>query len=147
MALPTTTSSPVVVQQVQGLSQQLKAFAQNALTSLQGAVDADFIFDFTSRFYNTGAMLNQYAGTPGLDGMATQVIPGYSGSMTADINATTAAGQNVINWIVTNFPKDAQGYAQAYTINANGSRSAAQFAPSATAGLRTLLQTFINTIN
>jgi hypothetical protein len=149
MPLPaSTTSLPFVLDEVQRLAQVLKAEAQNANAFLAAQnVDSDWVFRFLDRFYSLGAALNAWAATPGLDAYATANINAYSGTLTTDIAATIVAGQAVINWIVTNFPKDSTGnFVLSHTINANGSRTPRQFTPTDTTGLRTALSAFIATV-
>lgn len=149
MALPaSTTSLPFVLYEIQSLAVSIKSVAQSALATLQaGSVNSDWIFNFLDRFYSLGVSLNTWAQVPGLNAAATAHIPSYSGTLTTDISTTTSAGLACISWIVTNFPKDSTGqYVMAYKINADGSRTPTTFTSSQTAGLQTLLQSFIATI-
>ena len=152
MALPaSTTSLPTVLYETQNLAQGMRAVAQGAVTTLAAQnVDAVWVFNFLDRFYSLGLALSTWAATPGLDEFAianVKMTPPYAGSYTADINATIAAAQACVNWVVTNFPKDSTNtYILAFVLNANGSRTPAQFTPAQTVGLRTALNAFIATI-
>ena len=149
MAFPaSTTSLATVLFEMQSLANSMKGQAQNALTfATTNNIDSNFVFTFLDRFYALGSALNTWKTTPGLNTFATSgALPNYAGNLVNDTDAIINAGLGVIGWVVTNFPKDAQGFVQAYTLQADGSRTAATFTPSQTAGLRTALATFIATI-
>jgi hypothetical protein len=149
MALPTGTSLPFVLYEIQNLAQSMKAEAQSAIaTSAAGSVNSDWIFRFLDRFYQLGLALNTWSATPGLDAYARVNIAGYSaGTLTADIATTLTAGLAVIDWIVTNFPKDSTNtYVLAYQFNADGSRTPTEFSSELTVGLRDTLTAFVATV-
>ncbi len=55
------------------------------------------------------------------------------------------AAQSVISWVIANFPASG-GFLQAYTLNADGSRTPRSFSTAQTAGLQTALTSFVATI-
>ncbi|SRR6266576_1198563 len=121
-----------------------KAQAQNANVSLTGTVNADFIFRMLDQLGAVIAALNAWKAVAGLDAFATGQT--YTGTMSSDCTATVNAAQACINWVVTNFPV-ASTFLQAYTLNADGSRTPRSFTSAQTAGLQTALTSFIATIS
>jgi hypothetical protein len=148
MALPASTvpSLDTVLAQVQNIAAAVKSQAGNVLVSLQGGnVNALFIFQMLDQLSGLITGLNALSGTTGLNTYATAQLPGYSGTMTNDITTTVNAAQACINWVVTNFPASG-GFIQAFTLNANGTRTPASFSSTQTGGLQTLIQALIATI-
>lgn len=148
MALPasSTTALATVLGNLQNLSMSVKFQAQNYLVTLQtGSVNTISIFQFLDQMGGLIAQLNTWKVVSGLDTYATANLPGYGGTLTADITSTVNAGQNCINWVVTNFPVSA-GFLQAFKLNADGTRVATVFTSAQTAGLQTALSAFIATI-
>lgn len=149
MTFPASTlpSLAAVLQNLQNVTASVKAQAQNAIVTLQAvSVDTPFIFQMLDQLRSLITYLNQVQGTAGLNAYATAQCPGYAGTLTTDITATVNSAQACIDWIVANFPKDAGGFAQAFKINADGSRTSALFTSAQTAGLVTVLQALIATI-
>lgn len=64
-------------------------------------------------------------------------VPGYDPA--ADHNTLVGQLNSCINWVTTNFPKDAGGFMMGYTLNADGSRTMATFTSAQTAQLLTLI--------
>lgn len=120
-----------------------KAQAQNALLTLAGTVNTDFIFRMLDQLSGAIAALNQWKATSGLDAFAT--AQGYSGTMSTDCSTAVTAAQACISWVVTNFPNSG-GFLQSHTLNADGSRTPRTFTTGQTAGLQTALSNFIATI-
>lgn len=150
MALPSSTT-PYLGQaliQVLGQAAGTKAQATDALASLQaGPVTTSFIFNLIDVSSAAIFNFNRFKAVTGLDNYATAQVPGYAGTMTADITATIAAIQACIDWIVANFPKDSTNtWILAEQLNADGTRTPRSFSTVQTAGLQTRLQTLIATI-
>lgn len=122
---------------------QWKAQAQNANISLAGTVNADFIFRMLDQLGTVVIALTAWKAITGLDAHATG--QGYVGTMSSDCTATITAAQNCIAWVVTNFPV-ASTFLQAYTLNADGTRTPRTFTTAQTAGLQTNLTAFVATI-
>ena len=122
-----------------------KAQAQNANSNLgAGSVSSDFIFRMLDQLNSVVTAMNAWKAIAGLDAYATG--QGYTGTMSSDCTATINAAQACINWVVTNFPVSAT-FLQAYTLNADGSRTARLFTPAQTAGLQAVLTSFVATIS
>lgn len=150
MVLPSSTN-PYLGQafiQVMGQAAGIKQQATDALAQLQaGPVDANWIFNAVDVMRDALTRFNRFKGVAGLDSYATNQVSGYTGPMTTDITTTVAAIQACIDWIVANFPKDSTAtYLLAYTMAADGSRTARSFSSVQTAGLQTKLQALIATI-
>jgi len=121
-----------------------KAQAQNAnITLAAGNVDSNFIFRMLDQLASVIVALNAWKVVTGLDTYATG--QGYTGTISADCTATVNAAQACINWVVANFPVSAT-FLQAFTLNADGTRTPRTFTPAQTAGLQTNLTAFVATI-
>ncbi len=122
-----------------------KAQAQNALASCQaGPVNSDFVFRLLDQTAAAINALTQWESVSGLNTYATN--QGYAGTMTTDCGAVITAAQAILSWVVANFPTSG-GFLQAYTLNADGSRTPRSFTSAQTAGLQTALINFIATIS
>jgi hypothetical protein len=151
MALPSATSAALnqALNQIMATSSDIKVNGANAVSTLAaGSVDTNYVFMLLDRLRQTIVTLNQVKGVAGLNAYATAQLPGYAGAMVADINATIAACQACIDWVVGIFPKDASvpPWLLAESLNADGSRTPRLFTPAQTAGLRTALTSLIATI-
>ena len=142
------TSLQVILESLQALAAQTKAQANNALGVLQTqSVTTVFVFQFLDQMGALISTLNTWKSTAGLDAFATANLPGYSGTLSADINTVITAGQACITWVFNNFPKDSTNtYILSETLNSDGTRTLRQFTPAQTAGLQTLVQSFVSTI-
>lgn len=120
-----------------------KAQAQNALASLANPVNSDFVFRMLDQLGGIVSALTAWKAVTGLDTLAT--AQGYAGTMSTDCAATITAAQTCIAWVVANFPNSG-GFLQAYTLNADGTRTPRSFTSAQTAGLQTDLTAFIATI-
>lgn len=149
MALPSSTN-PYLGQaliQVLGQAAGTKQQASDALAALAGSVDTTWIFNALDAMRAAIANFNRFKAVAGLDSYATAQVPGYAGTMSADINTTVAAIQACIDWIVANFPKDSTAlWILAQQLNADGTRTPRSFTSVQTAGLQTKLQALIATI-
>lgn len=122
-----------------------KAQAQNALTYIQGhSIDTNYVFSMLDTLRGIVAQINTMVAVSGLNTYATSL--GYSGAMTTDANAVATAATNCISWVTTNFPKDAGGFIQDNTLNADGTRTPASFTSVQTAGLQSSLSSLIAAI-
>jgi hypothetical protein len=146
MALQTSTSamSPAdAYNAIRSNAASVKAQAQNALLSLGGTVNSDFIFRMLDQLGGIIAALNAWKAITGLDAYAT--AQGYTGTLSTDCATCVTAAQACIAWVVANFP-NASGFLQSHTLNADGSRAPRTFTTAQTAGLQTALTNFIATI-
>lgn len=152
MTLPTSTTPWVAQALIQVLSQAagVRAQAVNALATLQaGPVTSTWVFNVVDEMRDAISRFNQFRSVTGLNAYATAQIPGYSGSLTADIATTQAAIQACIDWIVTNFPRDpaTNTWLLAFQMPADGTRTPRSFSTAQTAGLQTLLAAVIATVS
>lgn len=143
-----TTSLGVILTTLQALAGQTKSQAQNSLTQLQTQnVDWQFVYELLKRLNWLITTLNAWRNTTGIDAYATAELPGYAGTLSADMTAVINAAQACINWIVANVPKDStQTYILVEILNSDGTTTLRQFTPAQTAGLQTLIQALIATI-
>jgi hypothetical protein len=143
MPIPSTTKSlEEAWRDIRAQAQFSRLEAQNALSTLGGTVDADWVFQLLIQmrnFINT----SQTWTVPGIDAYVDANVPNYSGVLSTDITAASNAAQAVITWVFTNFPKDAQGFIQAHKLNADGTKIPATFTSAQTAGLQTALTNFV----
>lgn len=148
MTIPASSAGlAATLAQILGTAGSAKGAATNALTALQTtSVDTEFVFQLLDRLRALITNFNTWAAVPGLNAFATAQIPGYAGTLTTDMAATTSAATACINWVSSNFPTDTGGFIQAFTLNADGSRTPRTFAPATTTPLQNLIQTFIGTI-
>lgn len=148
MTLPVSTT-PFLNQaliQVLGQAAGTKAQAQDALATLQaGPVTADWVFNFLAQANAAISNFNRFKNVTGLDAYAQAQVPGYGGTMSADITGVVAAIQTCVNWVVTNFPKDStKTYLLAYTaLASDGSKTPRSFSSTQTSQLQTNLQALI----
>lgn len=150
MPLPSSTTPYLGQALIQMLGQAAgtKQQAIDALATLQaGPVDTNWIFNALDVMRAAIANFNRFKAVTGLDSYATAQVPGYAGTMSADINTTIAAIQACVDWMVANFPKDSTAtWILAQQLNADGTRTPRSFTSVQTGGLQTRLQTVIATI-
>ncbi len=124
----------------------VKQRAQSAVATLASNVNATQVFQILDDIRSQLTVFNQVAAIPGIGGYAQAQFNDNTYNVATEFSAMVAAVQGVVDWTVTNFPKGAGGFLQAYTINADGSRTAAVFTPAQTAGLTTALNAVIASI-
>ncbi len=150
MGVPSTTNYDVgtAVASVSALAASLKVQCANNITALQGGpVSADQIIGVLSSMSGQGDRIASLKATVGLNAQAQTQIPGYVGTMTSDITVLQTALQGVIDWVVNNIPKDANGFILIYTMTPTGSKIVRTFSPAQTTGLVTQLQALQATIS
>lgn len=109
-----------------------------------GPVTSGALLALLANLKGAKGIFTESAGLAGMDAFAQgQLGAGVASDFTAMMNAIDAAG----SWIITNFPKDGSGYLLSETMNGTGDRTERLFTSAQTAGLRTLLDTLISTIN
>ncbi len=150
MAIPASTKSkPDAFLAIMRASSIARNGAVSALATMQaGNVDTDFAFRILDQARTFIAQMNLWKGVPGIDAFFTANVPGYVGVITTDIDTAVTAAQAILNWLVTNFPRDTTSntWLLAQELNADGTRTLRQFTTVQTAGLQTLMQNFLNTI-
>lgn len=105
-----------------------------------GSVTSDDVFRIADDLARAISGFQGVAAIPGIGAYAQAQFNDATYDVVPEFNNMVAAIQAALTWIVTNFPKDTQGFAQAYTLAANGSRTPAAFTSAQTAGLATALQ-------
>lgn len=85
------------------------------------------------------------AATPGIGAYAQQIKNNPTLDVVAEFNSVIASLDQVVAWIVANFPQDGQGFLLAQTLGPAGPVDR-MFTPAQTSGLRTQLDSLIITI-
>lgn len=152
MTLPVTAGTDAVgaVRSTVSVAQTVKAQCSNFITRLQaGPVAADDIYRGVVQGFNQQMnLLGANMAVPGLDAQALALIPGYTGSMVADAQATANAMAACISWVMGAVPKDASDvYVLVLSWNSQGVQTWRMFSPAQSAPLVTLLQAVRATIN
>lgn len=152
MPFPPTSSSTAsledALKQVTSYAGLIKQRTQGMLNaSNAGPVDGAAIINYLRDLVQAKQRLAERASVPGLAAYAqtqyndpTLDIANEYTTMLAAINAT-------VDWIRTNFPKDANGYLLYEQIGANGAVSYRQFTTAQLAAFRTQLTSLTATIN
>lgn len=144
MALQTgaTALSPSkAYDQIRDEAQGIKTAAQAALAFFAANnVTTSYVFHVVDQLTGLINQLTTWSAVAGLNAYAT--AQGYPGTLTTDITACNTAAQACVSWIITNF----NAANVTLTINSDGSHPETTFTPTQTAGLQTLLTTFIATI-
>lgn len=153
MAFPSTSGSiPLTLEsaweQARSMAATIKLNANTMLNLIAaGPVSAIQIVPIPGYLLIQKNMLNQFASVSGIAAYAQAQIGNPSldvaGSFTAMQNAIT----NVANWILTNFPKDGSGNLLYQKYNADGSFAYLSFTQAQLAGLVTVLNALVATID
>lgn len=120
----------------------LPAMAQ----SLAGTVNVNTILQFVDNLKAALQVMAANASVPGLAAYAQAQIGVPSYDPVADYNTLVTQLNDCIAWVTSNFPKDTGGFMQAYTLNADGSRTQATFTSAQTAQLLTRINTALATL-
>jgi len=124
----------------------VKQSAQIAVQLLTGTVTANQVFQIVDNLRSPLQIFAQVAAIPGIAAYAQAQFNDATYDVATEFTNMVNTINAVVNWVVTNFPKDTGGFAQAYTIAADGSRTPVTFTPTQTAGLTTALNAVINQI-
>lgn len=146
-----TTSLGVALSSIQSYASQAKGQAQSALNTLQTTnVTSQWVFSLLDQLGGFIGALNNWLATPGfsaINAYATANIPNYAGTLTTDMQTCVTNATACITWVVNNFPKDSTNtWLEAFSLNADGTRTSRTFTPAQTAGLQSALTTLINSI-
>ena len=131
---------PQAVQATIRLGTRVKSGCDDYIFRLASPIAASVILEILNRMSKAVVNLGNYIAYPGFDDMARAIIAGYTGSLSTDTQITITAMQNTANWVITNIPKDANGWVLVYKWNADGTITDRVFQPAQTAGLVTALQ-------
>lgn len=148
MTFPSTNAMPTLAEGLMRARSQaasIKAIAANNSTAMKaGSISSSGVFSLLDNLLGAKNILSQAAALSGMDTYAeAQLGQSISADFTAMMNAIT----DVINWVVQNFPKDTDGYLQTATMNSDGTRIERSFTSAQTAGLATLLDALVATID
>ena len=124
----------------------VKQSAQIAVQLLTGTVTANQVFQIVDNLRSPLQIFAQVAAIPGIAAYAQAQFNDATYDVATEFTNMVNTINAVVNWVVTNFPKDTGGFAQAYTLAADGSRTPVTFTPAQTAGLTTALNAVINQI-
>jgi hypothetical protein len=127
---------------------QLKQASEQVNTaSLAGPIASRMILTYVSFIADKRAEIVAYAAVPGL----AEYAQGEVNNPALDIQAEYVSMRNALDaardWIVTNFPKDGNGWLLAQSITAQGQLTDRTFSTAALAVFRTQLQALIATID
>lgn len=126
---------------------QVRDNAQGAIAAMAaGPVDTNYIVRLLADMSSLVVLADAWKAVPGIDAAATALWPSYAGTFTTDVASVQSAVQGAIDWVVTNFPKDANGWMLGFQLQANGTLSPRSFTVAQTAGLRTALQGVLNAV-
>ena len=109
------------------------------LNMQSGQMPAGVLLDMVRRMSNQIANLTEMKAAPNLDNVAKRYIPGYTGTLTNDLQATINAMQACIAWVLGNVPKDGNGWVLVYKWNADGAVTERTFNVAQMAALVVLL--------
>lgn len=148
MPFPTNTtrrSLASALDRAQSQADSIKRICQNNKDRMAaGTISSGGLMSLLDNLIGAKSVLLETASLPGIGAFAeAQVGQSVTAEFTAMMGAIDAAGA----WIVTNFPKNAQGYLLAETWGQGGARVERSFATADTAGLRTLLDAVIAAID
>lgn len=150
MAFPTNRtrrSLAAALDRAQSQADTIKRLSESANVSMAGgAVTSSFVLSMLANLRAAKDVFDETSALPGMAAFALaqlndniDVIAGFL----AMTNALTAAGA----WIIQNIPKAADGALKLEDMDAFGNRTERTFSTAQTAGLRTLLDTLIATID
>ena len=125
----------------------VKQSAQIAVQLLAGTVTANQVFQIVDNLRSPLQIFAQVAAIPGIAAYAQAQFNDATYDVATEFTNMVNTINAVVNWVVTNFPKDTGGFAQAYTLTADGSRTATVFTPAQTAGLTAAINAVIASIS
>lgn len=127
----------IIKQRAQGYSVEFAAGNTNVNRIFQAMDDIRSALD----------VFNATAAIPGIGSYAQAQFNDPAYNVATEFTAMVNAVQGVVNWVVTNFPKDGSGFILGYKFNADGSRVPSTFTPAQTAGLRSALDSLAAAIS
>lgn len=142
-----------VLGQVDGIMLMIKSNAADLRTkSAAGPIPAQDVTDYLARLAGLRATLASLAATPNLGAYAQAQKSSPGLDAVAEYTATVAQIDATRAWIITNFPRDAQGNVESRNFNAEGVLVAAgpltgTFTSAQLAGLRTVLSALEATVS
>ena len=150
MAFPTNRtrrSLAAALDRAQSQADTIKRLSESANVSMAaGAVTSSFVLSLLANLRSAKDVFDETAALPGIVAYALDQLNDeidVAAEFVAMTDALTAAGA----WIITNIPKAADGALKLEDMDAQGNRTERTFSTTATAPLRTLLDTLIATID
>lgn len=130
---PSPTSQ--AVQATIRLCAKIESGIDQYILRLSSPTEASLILDILNRMFKATTNLSSYITYPAFDESARAIIPGYTGSLVTDTQITINAMNSTANWVVTNIPKDANGWVLVYKWEADGTITDRIFQPAVMAPL------------
>jgi len=115
--------------------------------SLAGPIQSKKIVDFATFLVDAQDLFNQVAQIPGIGQYAKDQIQDQTLNLGVEFNAMVSEITATKDWIVTNFPKDVNGYLQMVQFDVNGRFTIRTLTTAQTSGLRAQIDNLINTID
>jgi hypothetical protein len=128
----------------------IKVRTQNLRNSSAIAnVNAVTILEYATALADLKAQLQTIVTAPGLAAYAQEQINNNTINIVTEYNNMITTVDTTITWILTNLPKDGSGYLliTQFAPENNGRTISRQFTPAETAGLRTVLDGLLATID
>ena len=126
---------------------RIKNEAANLRTQALGTISAVLVVDLCQLLSSARTSILTASQTSGLEAYARTQINNPSLDLVAAYNAMSAQVTATIDWIRANFPKDDDDYLLVLTIDVDGVKVWRTFTPAETAGLRTVLDSLVATID
>ena len=148
MAFPSAVDSlSRALTDVQNTARSLKSYALSVkAATLAGPVSANLIIELFLRLVEAKAKFAATAAVPGIGQYAKDQFGNQGLNIATEFTAMTGAVDSIGSWIMTNMPKDGDGYLLKDKLTASGV-DVRTFSTAATAGLRTQLDSLLATIN
>jgi len=147
MAFPASTQVKVdALQKVRRTANQLKSSMQTKNDTMESkSVSGAFILSILGETKAAIAVFDEVAAVSGIVVYVQGQYDDDQIDVAAEFSAMKTAAENVRDWIIANLPQSG-GYLAIRTMDANGVIADRMFAPAATAGLRTQIDSLIATI-
>lgn len=127
---------------------ELKRSAQRDQDKMaDGPVTAADILTTLNRAKSAIEVFDVVAVIPGIEPYAQAQYDDSNLDLTAEFSSMRSAAVNARDWIVNNLPADSDGYLLLQTVDDMGNLSWRSFTSQETAGLRTKLQTIIDSVS
>jgi len=146
-SLESKTTLDRLFRDAQAAAGDAKRLAISAAENLQdGGAPSRVILNIASRMAGFRSIMDEARTAPGMGQWVKDEIDDQSIDIIADFNTMFAALDDVIAWIVTNFPNDGT-YILARSLLPTGQLSERQFTSGQTAGLQSALTALAATID
>jgi hypothetical protein len=151
MAFPSSTGTLASLAEAWTQARQIAAGIKDTATSLRtgsaaGPVGSSQILRMAVYLQEQRIRLLAIRNMPGIGQYVKDQMNNQAMDIATDFNTMITAMDDVINWIVNNFPQSG-GFLAAQTIAANGSIVDRQFSTAQTAGIRPPLDALMASIN